>query len=308
MKQIQKMVGRLRGIVALLAATVILTIGASAQNLLVTDSTHITGSGLIKLAGHLVDSAHAAQTVSGILQLTGSGRSQSLGLGTTNGLTIDSLVVAGTTDTALLSQSITADSLAVNSGILNVNGKTLTISAGTSHSGGTLTASGGGDAVVYNRGSNSQSVIDATYTSLTLSGGAAKNLLGVTSAGTVTHSGGNLTVNNNFTVTTAGTFATITDVTGITDLQFTGSGVNTIGAVTNISSANGSITNNATTALGITTLSGNAGTITAGNGDVNFTTATNGSGSITTGAGGKNISIGTLSGNTGTIQTTGAGG
>jgi hypothetical protein len=287
----------------LLALMLVTAIAASdAQHLLITDSTKISGSGTIKLMGNLIDSAHAAKTITGILNLDGT-VAESLGTGNASGITLDSLVMAGSS--AQLSQSITTDSLALTSGTFIVNGKTLTLAGGTSHSGGTLSANGAGaDAVVYNRASGVQSLIDATYKSVTLSGGAAKNLLGTDSAGTVTHSGGNLTVNNNFVVTGSGAFDTVSNVTGTSTLLFTGSGTNSIVGVDTVSAGN-AITNNATTALGITVLNGNSGTITAGNGDIDFTTATNGSGVITTST--KNLVFATLSGNTGTIKTTGSG-
>src|SRR5579862_2389447 len=272
------------GRAALFALVLLLiTTAAFSQNILVTTATSVTGTGTIKLAGHLIDSSTTAKTLGGILQLTGTSTTQNIGTGLANGLTIDSLVMAGTTDTALLGQNISVDSLAVNSGLLTVNNKTLTIAGKTSHSGGSLVANAASDSVAYTSGS-AQKLVDATYTKLSMSGAGAKSLNGTVSAGTVNHSSGALTVDNPFTVTTSGAFGTVADVTST--LTINGSTTNSITTLSNVST--GTVTN------------GSSNTLTIGT-----VTTTGASGTISTSA--ADLTITTLSGNNGTIKTSGAG-
>lgn len=147
-----------------------------------------------------------------------------------------------------------------------------------------------------------------TYGDLALSGGATKSFQagGTITAADVTHAGGDLTVDQAFSITATGSFATIADVTAA--MSF-GAGV-TSASITTLSAVTSTVTNNATAAaLSIDTLSGNAGTIqnTAGGG-ISFTTAaTNGAGTIETiGAG--SLTFASLSGNSGTIRSTAGGG
>jgi len=174
----------------------------------------------------------------------------------------------------------------------------------------TLDFSGG--TVSFTKAATTQTILNTTagvgYGTLSLSGGAAKSFQagGAVTAVDATHAGGDLTVDETFTVTGTGSFAAIAD---ITDALSFGAAVTsaTITTVSDVST--GSLTNNATgIALSIGTLSDNSGTIVNTNaGGITFTTtAANGTGTIeTSGDGG--LTFAALTGNAGTIQSTAAG-
>lgn len=175
----------------------------------------------------------------------------------------------------------------------------------------TLDFSGG--TVAFTKSGAGQTILNKTgglsYGTLALSGTGAKSFQagGTVTAGTATHGGGDLTVNQAFSITGSGSLATLADVTAAMSFGTAATSAS-ITTITNIST--GSLTNNATgAALNIGTLTTNAGTISNTDaGGINFTTtAANGNGTIgTSGAG--NITFAALTGNTGTIQSTGAGG
>ncbi|MEX2117373.1 MAG: hypothetical protein WEB37_10835, partial [Bacteroidota bacterium] len=175
---------------------------------------------------------------------------------------------------------------------------------------GTLNFSVG--TVSFTKAATTQTILNTTtgvsYGTLSLSGDAAKSFQtgGTVSAVTATHADGALTVDQGFTVTGSGSFASIADITAT--MSF-GAGV-TAATITTVSDVStGSLTNNATGAsLNIGTLSGNSGTITnASTGGVSFTTtAANGTGTIET-SGGGGLTFAALSGNSGTIRSTAAG-
>jgi hypothetical protein len=314
-------------IAALLAMILFITGAARAQDMLITDSTSVSGNGVIRLRGNLVDSSRiTAKTIGGIINLLGTS-TQAIGVGYNSGLTVDSLDMNGTA--AQLGQNLTVDSLAVASGTFTVNNKNLTILGKTGHSGGSFVADSTSDLVTYGASSGSQSVIDGIYKSLTLSGSSTKNLLGNVTATNVSHTGGNLTVNDSVTVVASGKFSTISNFTGTAALLFQG-GTDTIAAVSNIASSKSTIVNSSTNPLTISSLVRNdSGTIkTTGAGGLNFAgSATNTGGTITasgsTGpitfagslsdssgqivAGNNPMTISTLAYNAGAIKTSGTG-
>lgn len=179
---------------------------------------------------------------------------------------------------------------------------------------------------ILTRGSAS---LSTTYGTMALSGNANFTIPAgaAVSAATVSHTGsGSVTVNENFDVTTSGSFGTIADVATGKTLQFSsttaGSSITTlstlngtiqksgdqslnIGTVTT-TAASGVIENTGTGTLTIATLSGNAGTIrSTGTGTVAFTNAATSSGTITTGTGTLDFNSDITS--TGTVSVTGAG-
>ncbi|HLX12180.1 MAG TPA: hypothetical protein VKS81_05155 [Bacteroidota bacterium] len=283
------------------------------QDLVVGAGASFSGSGVYKIRGNIdngADTSHAnpADTIKGTVKLLGA-VAESIGVSSGKPIQFDKLAVDSSAKFLNVTVSVET-TLTLTGGSLGVHGHALNIDGGTAKTNGALTANGATDVVNY-RGSNAQSIIGTTYGNLTLSGTGAKNLGGKTIAGTVNHSGGNLTVNDSLTVTNAGTFATISDVTDSSALLFTGNGSDSIATVSNVSSATGAITNNSTGRLGIGTVTNIAkGTITSGNGDISFGTAT--IGGDTTGYGtikttSKNLIFGTLAGNKGTLQTSGVG-
>lgn len=299
-----------RGSMVFIAAVLFAGLAFS-QNLTIRNGSSFSGTGTFNVAGDIKTPALTQnKTIPGTVTLNGT--SQNIGdAANATTLTIGTLNSnnSGTKLQRMAGVSV-SDALAVANGVIyDLQGFTFTISKLSALTGtGTIDVSDVASVVNYNRGDGtSQVVLGLDYAgTLNLSGaGSAKSFSAAGSAATMTHSGGDLTVNQTWSIGTSGTFATIADITG--PMSF-GSGATTasITTITNISTS--SLTNNATgTALSITTLSGNAGTITsAGAGGVSITTATNGAGTITANGGG--VTIGTLSANLGLIRTIGTGG
>jgi len=305
-----------RGMSAILAL-VLLAGMAFSQNLVIKNGSTFSGSGTINVKGNITTpSLTQDKTIGGTVNMTKTTGDQEIGTaGTNQTLTFGTLNVNTTggtsTTTQVVSGIVTSTALSVANGTtLDVDTKTLTISGtSTLNASGSLNVTDASSVVNYNRADGvAQTVLGLNYAgTLNLSGAtSAKSFTAAGSAATMTHAGGDLTVNQTWSVGTSGTFATIADITGSLSFDAGATGAKSITTVTNIST--GSLTTNATSgALAITTLSGNAGSINAtGAGGIGITTATNGSGTITASGGG--VTIATLSGNSGTIQTTGAGG
>jgi hypothetical protein len=171
-----------------------------------------------------------------------------------------------------------------------------------------------GSTVIYDQNLTTQTILGGiTYNgALTLSGTSLKNFGGdvtVAATGVFNHSGGNLTIDNNLTIastTTAPIFATITNVSANKTLALSGTGAKTIATVTT-TTALGAISNTGPSGLlTIGTLSGNNGSISGSAGGVTFTNAAINAGTITGGAAAVTFSS-TLAHSAGTI-TAGSGG
>ncbi|HXG01098.1 MAG TPA: hypothetical protein VNL69_09930, partial [Bacteroidota bacterium] len=193
---------------------------------------------------------------------------------------------------------------------------------------GTVDYTNGTSQTILTRGSAG---LSTTYGTMTLSGNAnftvPAGTAGSISAATVNHTGsGSITVNENFNVTTAGSFGTIADVASGKTLQFSsttaGSSITTLSTLNGTiqksgnqslsistvttTTASGVIENAGTGTLTIGTLSGNAGTIrSTSTGTVAFTNAATSSGTITTITGTLDFNNDITS--TGTVSVTGAG-
>jgi hypothetical protein len=132
-----------------------------------------------------------------------------------------------------------------------VGANTLNFDGTTANTAGTFNAGNASSIVNFTSGS-SQTILASTYGgTLGLSGAGAKDLGGAVTAATVTHTGGNLTVDEDFTIngTTASSLSTIANI-----------------------AATKTLLKNNTGTLSIASVSGNAGTIdlTAA-GTINFT-------------------------------------
>jgi fibronectin-binding autotransporter adhesin len=301
-----------RGMSALVALVLLIGL-ATGQNLVIKNGTTINGTGTINVKGSITTPALTVdKTIGGTVAMTGTG-AQTIGTAATNQvLTFSTLNVntASNTTTQEVTGVVVSEALSVaNTSAFDIQGKTLTIAKTSALVGtGSLDVTDATSVVNYTRGDGvAQTVLGLNYGgTLNLSGATSgKSFAATGSAVNMTHAGGDLTVNQTWTIGNSGTFGTIADITGSLSFDAGATGTKTITAITNISS--GTLATSATSgALAITTLTSNAGNINSiGAGGVTMTTATNGSGSIT--ASGGDVTIATLSGNAGTIQTTGAG-
>jgi hypothetical protein len=302
-----------RGLLALLITTFI-TVTALGQNLAITGSPTLAGSGTYVVKGNITNTA--AVTISPTVTMSGTAAQT---VGTTGAITFGTLNVNTTAGGTTLNVAANASALSVAAACsLIVGSNTLTLS-GTS----TLNSTGvlstvSGSTVVFNQTGTTQAVLASSYAgALTLSGTSAKTLGGdVTVAGTFSHTGGNLTIGNNLTISSASpSFAIITNVATGKTLTLSGTGSKSIATVTDITGT-GSIANTGTAGLlTIGTLTNNSSTangIVGGAGGVTFTNAATNSGIITGGAGALTFSNtlamsgGTLTAGAGDITFSGA--
>jgi hypothetical protein len=187
-----------QGILAIITIALI-AIVAMGQNLIVSGSGTFSGNGTINVKGNInTSAASGAISNPGIVNLNGSSSLQQLGVAGSNALTFAQLVASGSVAKQMAVNVTVSDALTVNiTGGLNVNVQTnvLTLGGTSTLTLGSLNVSNAGSSVVYNRASGSQIVLGLPYAgTVTLSGGAAKNLSGNASiAGAFAHSGGDLT-------------------------------------------------------------------------------------------------------------------
>lgn len=288
-----------RGLVALLAIVLMAGVALGQGNLVIQAGSSFTGSGTYNVKGN-IDNAEA-KSIGGTVNLTGGAQS----VGTTGALTFETLV-SQTAGTKTQNVGVTVNTaLTLTDGSFDVNGNTLNIDGTGSRTTGTLAAGGPTSTVNYRNGGASQTVIDATYTNLGLSAASTKSLQGAVTAGTVTHTGGTLTVDQDLTVNTSGTFAEIANIDAGKTLAL-GSGASSITTLTAVN-ATGNLVNGAG-ALTVTNLADNAGTITAATngGAMTFTNAATNAGNITGGTGPMTFSS-TLGHSIGTITAGGGG-
>lgn len=295
-----------RGLSAMLIVALVATM-AMGQNLVVTGGGSFSGSGTINVKGNINTSgASGGVSIPGTVNLNGTATLQQLGVSGSNALTFATLNATGSiakqmdvnvTATAALTVNITGALL------LDLQARTLTLGGTSTLTTGSLDVSDAGSSVIYNQTGGSQSALGLTYAgALTLSGTSTKNFGAAGSvAGAFSHTGGNLTVNENFTVSSATpSFATIADVSASRTLTLSGTGAKTIATVTT-TNATGAISNTgASGLLTITNLSGNNGTLSGGAGGITFTSAAANAGTITGGAGAVTFSS-TLAQSGGTI-------
>lgn len=249
------------------------------QNLVIQAGSSFSGSGTYNVRGNINNAE--AKSISGTVNLVGANQN----IGTTGALTFENLNSLGSN---LKTQNVIvniSNAFAIGgTSNFDVNGQSLNLDGSATRTTGTFVANGGGSTVNYRANVGSQTIIDATYTNLNLSNAAAKNLQGTVVAGTMTHAGGDLTVDQNLSITNNGTLATVSNVAAGTTLTF-GSGPSSITTLSAVAVTGNLV--NGTGALTISTLSGNAGTITAAanGGSMTFTNPATNGGNITGGAG-----------------------
>jgi hypothetical protein len=300
------------GILALVTIVLIATV-AMGQNLIVSGSGSFSGAGTINVKGNINTSgASAAVSIPGTVNLNGALSTQQLGVSGSNALTFSQLIASGSIAKQMDVNVTVSDALTVNiTGGLNfdLQANTLTLGGTSALTLGSLDVSDAGNSVVYNRASGSQTMLGLAYVgAVTLSGAAAKDLSANASvAGAFAHSGGDMTVNHNLSVSYATpSFTTIADVTGNSTLALSGTGAKAIGQISGIAAGSSISNSGASGLLTVTTLAGNAGSIAGGVGGVTFANAATNGGNITGGSGAITFSN-TLAHSTGTI-TAGSGG
>lgn len=300
-----------RGI-ALVMLLFLAALVAHGQNLILTNNTQISGTGVIKVQGNIVDSSLTRiDTLHGAVYLTGTVVTGAQTVGSSNGahpgLMFDTLRIDSAGAKSLNTNVQVGGSFYfwTTGGTLTLNAHRLTIDGATARYGGTLNANTAGDSVIYDGASGAQHIIDATYKGLNITGAAAKDLLGrVIDNGYVSHTGGALTVNNGSFYATGGySFSTITTVNAADSLVL-GSTAGSIATVADV--AGGGYIVNGAGLLTITSLTNNHGTLSAATngGPMTLNTVTTNNGSILGGAG--SVTIATLTDNKAAI-TGGAG-
>lgn len=301
-----------RGIYALLIIALAANF-AFGQGFAINGSPTLNGSGTYSIKGNITNTAPV--TFTGTVAVTMSGAAaQTLGSAGNGAITIPTLNINTTsnTTTAAVSTSVGTALTVATGSTYDIGATTLTLGGTSTLTGtGALNVSTAGSTVVYNGGS-AQTILGLTYAgAVTLSGAGAKNLAGAASvAGTFTHSGGALTVDQNLTVSSATpSFAAIANVATTKALTLSGTGAKSITTVTNITGSGLIANTGATGLLTIGTLTDNTSTsngITGGAAGVTFTSGATNHG-IITGAGGAITFSSTLAQAGGTI-TAGAGG
>lgn len=293
----------IRGLAVMLLISLFTVLGIS-QNVVVSSGGTFGGAGTYNIKGNINTSgAGGAVSFSGTVNLNGTTQQQ-LGVSGSNGLTFATLNAVGTSiKQADVSVAVT-DALTVNSGQnLDIQANTLTLSGTSTLTSGSVDVSDAGSTVVFNQTGGGQVALGLTYAgALTLSGTSTKTFSAAGSvAGAFSHSGGDLTVNQDLTVSSATpSFATIADVSATKTLTLSGTGAKSITAVTS-TNATGTIDHTgASGLLTIATLTNNLGTINAGAGGVTFTNGATNNGAINGGAGAVTFSS-TLAQSAGTI-------
>jgi hypothetical protein len=301
-----------RSIYALLISALV-TVTAFGQHLVITGAPTLGGTGTYNIKGNITNTVAIA--INPTVTMSGAAAQT---IGTTGAITLTTLNVNTTGATPTTTMNVAVD---VNTGLSVAAASTFVVGANQLNLSGTSTlnvtgllTTVAGSTVVYDQTGGGQAVLGGfTYNgALTLSGTSLKNFGGdvtVAATGVFNHSGGNLTIDNNLTIastTTAPIFATITNVSANKTLALSGTGGKSITTVTT-TTALGAISNTGPSGLlTIGTLSGNNGSISGGAGGVTFTLGATNAGTITGGAGAVTFSS-TLAHSAGTI-TAGSGG
>ncbi|MGA3286936.1 MAG: hypothetical protein ABSD46_05900 [Bacteroidota bacterium] len=298
-----------RSIYVLLISALVTLTAFGQSNLVITGAPTLGGTGTYNIKGNITNTVAIA--INPTVTMNGAAAQT---IGTTGAITLTTLNVNTTGATPTTTMNVAVD---VNTGLSVAAGSTFVVGANqlnisqnsTLNGTGTLSTVAG-STVVYDQLGTTQAVLGGfTYNgALTLSNTSTKTLGGdVTVAGAFSHTGGTLTLNNNLTISSATpSFATIADVATGKTLNLSGTGGKSITTVTT-TTGTGAISNTgASGLLTIGTLSGNNGSISGGAGGVTFTNAATNAGTITGGAAAITFSS-TLAHSAGTI-TAGSGG
>jgi hypothetical protein len=263
---------------------------AFGQNLIIGADATFTGSGTYNVKGNIDNNARTSPVdITGTVNLNGTA-GQAIGNATkpaVNFATLKATAVSTKTFNVNSTVSTLLDVAAGTTTKFDLNGKVLTLEDAITNTGTAVAPfdfnTVANSEVIYAKGSGNQTIFGTTYQKLTANGAATFNLGGaVTTNAAVSHTGGALTVNEDFTANSTYSFATIANVSADKKLEVTGGDAGSITTVTTVST-DGTIRNSGGAELTIATLSGNAGTIevTNGSGTIAFTNAaTNSTGGL----------------------------
>jgi hypothetical protein len=263
------------------------------QNIVIQSGSNFTGSGIINVKGNInTTSAGGAVSFPGTVVLNGTATLQQLGVSGTNALTFTTLNAMGSIAKQADVNVTVTDALTVDitgGSNFDIQAKILTLKGTSTLTTGSIDVTDGGSTVVYDKFGGSQTILGLSYAgAVTLSNTSTKNIggAGASVTGAFSHSGGDLTVDQNLTVAYATpSFATIADVSTTKTLTLSGTGAKSITAVAT-TTGGGAISNTgASGLLTIATLAASNGVISGGAGGVTFTNVTTHAGTITGGSG-----------------------
>ena len=284
---------------AVMLTLVVFSIAGYSQTLTIQTGASFSGNGTLEVKGTINNSAISdSLVISGTTSLMGT--TQNIGAAGGGPLSFATLQALGTGTKTMIVNVTVADALVVNNGggnYLDIVARTLHLGGTSTLTSGSLNVSNAGNTVNFFKSSGAQTVLGGlTYAgALNLTGNATKSLSGDITAATATQSGGAVTVDQNFTITGASTFAAVADVSATKKLD-----LGTTATLSTVSANNGTIEGGSGLTT-ISTLSGNSGTISgAGGGAITFTNAATNGGAITGGAGAVTFSN-TLAHSAGTI-------
>jgi hypothetical protein len=293
-------------------AVVLLVVATAAgQNLVVSAGGSFAGTGTIKVAGNINTSgASAAVSIPGTVQLIGTVNPQDIGV-SGKALTFQDLQALGTKNKTMTVNVAATSSLSVNNGVgqtFDIGALQLTLGGTSTITSGTLNVSNSASEVVYNSGGANQVILGLAYGGkLTLANASAKNFAGATTVGgAFTHSGGNLTVDQNLGFSTTGgavAIATITDVLATRTMTVGNAAANIAAITNNHGTITGVANGGAILVAGNVT---NTSALNAGLGGLNVTgtLTNNAAGTLLAGTG--PLTIGGLTTNDGTLTLGGA--
>ncbi len=276
-----------KSIILSLVALLVLAGLSFGQDLVIQTTGNFTGNGKYLVKGNITNAGvSTAKSISGNVQLAKNG-AQSVGTSAQGPINFDTLVVAGTgTKTTAVNDSIHGLLDVTAAGTLDISTNTLELQGAITNSGAAPSPyafSTSGSEVRYSKTSGNQSIYGTTYDKLTANGASTFDLQGnVIANNSVSHTGGNMSITNNFTANGAYSYGTITDITASKALNLSASG----GSITTLTDAHGDVVNGSGT-LTVTTLTNNHGRImaNANNGPMTFTNPATNSGVILGGNG-----------------------
>jgi hypothetical protein len=272
-----------------LVALLLIASAAFGQHLIIRNGSSFTGTGTYNIHGNIYDTLAAANSIliPGTVNINGAA-AETVGIAGNGPINFQKLQIGGSGVKTTVVNDTVANLLDVTA-----NGPSFDIKANKLTLQDTVRNSGAGASpynfsnvnseVVYAKASGNQHIFGATYGKLTPNGASTFDLLGAVVAGAaVTHTGGALTVNQNFTANAGYTFNSIADISVGDSLKLSATG----GSIATVTDGHGAIVNGSG-ALTVTNLSNLHGTITAAanGGSMTFTNAAVNNGIILGGTG-----------------------
>jgi len=286
---IQRILTMSKSLVLSLVALLVVASAAFGQHLIIRNGSSFTGTGTYNVHGNIYDTLAAATSIliPGTVNINGAA-AETVGIAGNGPINFQKLQIGGSGVKTTVVNDTVANLLDVtaNGPSFNIVANKLTLQDTIRNSGAGASPynfSNVGSEVVYAKGSGNQHIFGATYGKLTPNGSSTFDLLGPVVAGAaVTHTGGALTVNQNFTVNAGYTFNALADIIALDSLKLSATG----GSVTTITDTHGAVVNGSG-ALMVTNLTNSHGYITsaANGGAMTFANAATNSGKINGGAG-----------------------